>query len=196
MRRTRRERFSYNFGQFARAMVIFTANHLVSRVPFYRIRYWYFRKACRYAIGKNTSIAMSTYFTGFRFKIGSNSVVNKQCYLDTRESLSIGDNVNISNQVYIQTATHDPRSPEFKYIVGPVVIHDHAWIGARAIILPGVTIGEGAVVGAGSVVTKDIMPYTIVAGVPARIIGQRPESLKYLTRFFPFLDTDYAPDEV
>jgi acetyltransferase-like isoleucine patch superfamily enzyme len=67
---------------------------------------------------------------------------------------------------------------------------DHAWIGARAIILPGVTVGEGAVVSAGSVVSRDVPPYTIVAGNPAEVIGQRTRDLRYRTRYFPFFDTD------
>jgi glycosyltransferase involved in cell wall biosynthesis len=137
---------------------------------------------------------MTTYFTGFQFSIGDNSVINRQCYIDTREKLVIGNNVNISNQVYIQTATHDPYSPTFDYVKGPVSINDHAWIGARAVILPGVTIGEGAVVGAGAVVTKDIPPYAIAVGVPARIVAKRPEEISYCTRYLPLFDTDYPLD--
>ncbi len=72
----------------------------------------------------------------------------------------------------------------------PVVIGDHVWIGARALICPGVTIGEGAVVGAGAVVTRDVAPYAIVAGNPARVIGQRTRDLHYRTRYFPLFDTD------
>ena len=60
-----------------------------------------------------------------------------------------------------------------------IVIEDNAWICTRAIVLQGVTIGEGAVVGAGSVVTKDVPPYSIVGGVPAKIIGKRPREISY-----------------
>jgi acetyltransferase-like isoleucine patch superfamily enzyme len=70
------------------------------------------------------------------------------------------------------------------------VIEDHVWIGARAIISPGVRIGEGAVIGAGSVVTRDVEPYTIVAGNPARFIKERSRDLRYKSRYFPFFDTD------
>jgi maltose O-acetyltransferase len=62
---------------------------------------------------------------------------------------------------------------------GPVTIHDHAWISARAIILPCVTIGQGAVVAAGAVVTRDVPEYSIVGGVPAKPIGTRPKNLDY-----------------
>ena len=61
---------------------------------------------------------------------------------------------------------HDPQSPDFAIRGGPVVIEDYAWIGGRAVILPGLRIGEGAVVATGAVVTKDVPPYTIVGGVP------------------------------
>jgi len=70
------------------------------------------------------------------------------------------------------------------------VIHDHVWIGARAIICPGVTIGEGAVVAAGAVVTQDVEPYTIVGGNPARYIKDRTRDLVYRTRYRPLFDTD------
>jgi acetyltransferase-like isoleucine patch superfamily enzyme len=154
--------------------------------------YWYLHRFCQYSIGRETSIAPTTLFTGNRLTIGNNTVINRQCYLDAREALCIGSNVSISNQVYIQTATHDAQDPLFKYVPGPVHIGDHAWIGARALILPGVAIGEGAVVGAGAVVTRNVEPYTIVAGVPARVIGQRAGNLRYQLNYFPFFDTDYA----
>jgi maltose O-acetyltransferase len=70
---------------------------------------------------------------------------------------------------------------------GAVTIGDRVWIGYRAIILPGIEIGEGAVVGAGAVVTKDVPPFTIVAGNPAVKIGDRPRDLDYTLDFRPFL---------
>jgi maltose O-acetyltransferase len=68
-----------------------------------------------------------------------------------------------------------------------VVIGDHAWIGYRALVLPGVTIGEGGVVAAGAVVTKDVPPYAIVAGNPARVVGQRTRDLTYELDYRPWL---------
>lgn len=70
------------------------------------------------------------------------------------------------------------------------MIEDHAWIGARVIILPGVTVGEGAVVAAGAVVTRSVPPYAVVGGVPAKRIGERNRDLLYRTKFSPFFDTD------
>jgi acetyltransferase-like isoleucine patch superfamily enzyme len=71
-----------------------------------------------------------------------------------------------------------------------VRIGDYAWLGARALILPGVELGEGAVVGAGSVVTKAVAPYAIVAGSPAKPIGERPRGLRYTLAYFPLFNTD------
>ena len=173
--------------------IFYIANHILPLIPFYHFRYWFYRKFCKYKIGRRTSISPSTFFTGNNFTIGNNSVINRQCYIDAREEIKIGNNVNISNQCYIQTAQHDLRSSDFKYVPGPVHIHDHVWIGARAIILPGVTIGEGAVIGAGAIVNKDIPPYSIAVGVPAKVVGERPQNLTYRTDYFPYFDTDYAP---
>ena len=181
------------YRQFRKAVIFVVANHILDKVPVYRIRYWYLRHLCHYKIGQYTSIATSTFFTGDLFEIGDHTIVNRHCYLDAREGLVIGSNVSISNQVYIQTATHDQADPDFRYVPGPVHIGDYAWIGARAMILPGVTIGEGAVVGAGAVVTRSVAPYIIVAGVPARPIGERPRNQRYQLDFFPFFDTDCAP---
>jgi acetyltransferase-like isoleucine patch superfamily enzyme len=74
---------------------------------------------------------------------------------------------------------HDPQSGTYTTQGGPVVIEDYAWVSCRVVILPGVTIGRGAVVAAGSVVTKDVAPYTIVGGVPAKKIGDRNRDLTY-----------------
>jgi maltose O-acetyltransferase len=109
-------------------------------------------------------------------RIGRNSRINRNCTLDARSPLAIGDNVSISPEVMILAGTHDVNDPRFAPSeVGPwaVTIEDHVWIGSRAMIMPGVTVGRGAVVAAGAVVTKDVPPLTIVAGVPAKPIGMR-----------------------
>lgn len=115
--------------------------------------------------------------------IGPNSVINEKCRLDTRGTISIGTNVSISSEVVVLTATHDPRASDFKGVTLPVAIMDYAWIGTRAIILPGVTIGRGAVVGAGAVVTKSVGPGDTVAGVPAKRIDSGREKLDYILNY-------------
>ena len=90
--------------------------------------------------------------------------------------------MTISPRVTISSAGHDVQSTAFGYVSAPISIGDYAWVGINATILKGVTIGEGAVVAAGAVVTKDVEPYAIVAGVPARKIGERTQGLDYKCR--------------
>ena len=87
----------------------------------------------------------------------------------------------------VLTLGHDPQSSDFADRGGDVVIGNRAWIGYGALILPGITIGDGAVVGAGAVVTKDVEPFTIVAGNPARKIGERNRDLCYEIKYEPWL---------
>ena len=133
---------------------------------------------------------MGCFIVGNLINIGKNSVINRGTYLDGRVRLTIGNNVNISNYCYIQTLTHDPHSSDFKCLLEPVTIENNVWIGAKAIVLTGVKIGEGAVIGAGAVVTKNIPPYTIAVGSPAKVIKKRARKLRYKTKFFPLFDSD------
>jgi len=122
---------------------------------------------------------------GFRLRkpnqivIGEGTVVGERCELDGRRGIQMGKNVNVSSEVLMYTLQHDVQSSSFATKGGPIQIHDHAWISVRAIILPGITIGEGAVIAAGAVVTKDVLPYTIVGGVPAVKMGIRSKALDY-----------------
>lgn len=114
------------------------------------------------------------FFSPWGVHIGEHSIVGNDAFLDGRHGLYIGNNVNIAAYVLIYTRAHDPRSPTLEGIGKPVFIEDRVYIGPRVTILPGVRIGTGAVVAAGAVVTKDVDPWTIVGGVPAKIINQRP----------------------
>lgn len=107
-------------------------------------------------------------------KIGKNSTIGLNVLLDNvyPNFISIGENVAVSGQNYILCHSAPPSqfSPYFESYVAPIVIEDNAWIAIGAIILPGVTIGKGSIVSAGAVVTKDVPPYTVVGGVPAKFI--------------------------
>jgi len=108
--------------------------------------------------------------------------------LDGRKyPIRIGCDVSIGPEATLITLEHDPQSASFADRGGNVSIGDRAWICYRAIILPGVTIGEGAVVAAGAIVTKDVDPYTIVAGSPAKPVGTRTKDLRYRCEFAPWL---------
>jgi acetyltransferase-like isoleucine patch superfamily enzyme len=175
---------------FQAALKIYLANHLVAAVPSFRVRHWYYRRVLGYALGRDSSIHMNTFVTGDFITVGDNVVINRRCYLDGRIGIEIGNNVSISPEAYIVSMEHDPDSPVFATRGGKVVIADHVWVGARTLIMPGVTIGEGAVVGAGAVVTKSIAPYRIAVGVPAREIRDRPRDIRYACHYFPWFDTD------
>lgn len=121
----------------------------------------------------------STLHTGIRvfdprgITIGEGSIIGYGCFLDGRAKLAIGNHVDIASEAMIYNGEHDIHAADFHGIEAPVTIEDYVFIGPRAIILPGVTLGKGAVVGAGAVVTKDVEPFTIVGGVPAKVIGER-----------------------
>lgn len=115
----------------------------------------------------------------YRIIVGSHSNINKRCVIDGRGTVTIGNNVDIAQDVNIWTEQHDYNSPTYASVEKPVTIEDYVWIATRATVLPGVTIGRGAVVASGAVVTKDVPPFAIVAGVPAKIIGKREDVLSY-----------------
>lgn len=114
-----------------------------------------------------------------QIEIGRGAVIGFWATLDGRRGIKIGPDVNISSEAALMTLQHDPGAPDFGTRGGPIVIEERAWISFRATILPGVTVGRGAVVAANATVTKDVEPFTIVAGTPAKAIARRPEALEY-----------------
>ena len=116
----------------------------------------------------------------YRISIGAYTNINKRCVIDGRGGVTISDNVDIAQDVCVWTEQHDYNSPTYASVCKPVVIDEYVWIASRATVLPGVTIGKGAVVACGAVVTKNVPPLAIVAGVPARVVGKRKEeALRY-----------------
>lgn len=106
-------------------------------------------------------------------KTGYRTLIGPRVDVYNKAQVTLGDNVTISQDAYLCTATHDITSSTMELVTKPIVVKDGAWVAARAIVLPGVTIGEGAVVGAGAVVAKDVPPWTVVVGNPARVVGKR-----------------------
>lgn len=131
------------------------------------------------ALGKGTVIRRSAHLDNApNIFVGSTCYIGENARLVAMAKIIIGDNVTIGEDTIVYTSNHDYRSPDtFPYsldtIAQNVEFERDNWIGARSIILPGCKIGAGAVVGAGSVVTKSVPSCAIVGGNPARIIGWR-----------------------
>ena len=120
---------------------------------------------------------------GANLFIGNGSIIGDRCQIDARSGgVFIGENVNIGTCVSLWTDSHDVDDPWFRSTSskkGKIIIGNRAWLGSHCIVLDQVCIGEGAVIAAGAVVTKDVEPYTIVAGIPAKKIGERNRNLRY-----------------
>jgi acetyltransferase-like isoleucine patch superfamily enzyme len=173
---------------FAGSLLAYIYNWCWTYAPSHVVRRLFLRFYLA-ALGQGTSIQMGCRFLNARkVFLGERNVINFGCLLDGRiYEIRTGSDVSIGPEASILTLGHDPLADNFCDRGGPVVIGDRAWIAYRAVILPGVSIGEGAVVAAGSVVTRDVEPYSIVAGTPARKIGDRPRTLYYRLNFQPFL---------
>ena len=149
------------------------ALHILVNFPSHHIRRALMRLYGAH-IGYGSSIHTGCHFFSLKnLKIGKDTIIGYGAFLDGRDKIIIGDHVDIASEVMIYNSEHDIHSVDFKANFGPVTIGDFCFIGPRAIILPGVSIGKGAVVAAGAVVTKDVSDFAIVGGVPASVIGER-----------------------
>lgn len=109
----------------------------------------------------------------WKLSVGDHSWIGESVWIDNLAPVSIGAHCCLSQQAYICTGNHDWGHATFKLMTAPVTIGDGAWIAARAMVCPGRTIGEGAVLCMGSVAASDLPPWSIAAGVPAKITGMR-----------------------
>lgn len=158
----------------------YLCNHVINRIALHDVRMKAYR-CLGVNIGRSSTILMSTEMHHAEaITIGSNTIINQHCFLDGRDGLIIGSNVNISPHVLLVAGSHDIQNgAEFSGYAKRIVVEDYVWLCTRCTILPGVTIGRGAVVAAGAVVTKSVEPHTVVAGTPARKIGERNPDLHY-----------------
>lgn len=162
----------YKFGDFV-------ANTVINKIPSRTFRKVWL-KIFGAKIKRKSVIYRNTEILKINgLKIGERSQVGWHCLLDARGGLEIGNNVVIASYCKIISGTHDINSSSFVGMVKKTIIKDYVWICTSAIILPGVKIGKGAVIAAGSVVTKDVPDYCVVAGNPAKIIKKRNESINY-----------------
>ena len=162
-------------------------NHVVNRIPLVGARMLAYA-----ALGvelddpasANISLGVEMW-AGHNLSMGRGATIGQRCYVDARGGIRLEANVSISREVCVLTASHDPDSPEFEAPLAPVRFEQRSWIATRAVVLPGVCIGEGAVVAAGAVVARDVDPYTVVGGVPARVLRKRHEPMSYELGFRP-----------
>lgn len=108
-------------------------------------------------------------------KMGRECVIGSSVHLALHDKIVMGNHVVINDGCVLLTAGHDIDDPDWRQVKAPIVLEDYAWVATSSIILPGVTIGYGAVVGAGAVVTKDVLAYSVVGGNPACKLRQRSE---------------------
>jgi putative colanic acid biosynthesis acetyltransferase WcaF len=163
-------------------------NHVVNRIPYASAR---MRAYALLGLGledPSTGVIMlgTEIHSPRLIRIGPHTAIGSHCLLDARGGITIARSVNISSHVKLQTAKHLIQTPDFAHVFEPIAIGDRAWLALGVTVLGGVSVGEGAVVAAGSVVTRDVQPFTVVGGIPARPIGERRSDLSY--------DLDWRPN--
>lgn len=147
--------------------------------------YSHVRERGRMQVGPGTGLAPNASLrNGVRIKIGHHSHIGERCYLwagDSTGRIVIGDHVSLAPEVFITAS-------DYRFVAGrpfrdqpkrerDVIIGNDVWLGARVVVTAGVSIGDGCIVGAGAVVTRDLPPGSIAVGVPARIVSQRPSEI-------------------
>jgi len=161
-------------------------NTVVNKIPLPALRLALYR-AAGMRIGHDSNIMMHVQvMTPEGIEIGDNCIIGEFAWLDGRAvrvgegpGLKIGNNVNIGANTIFIAGGHLPNSADFFGLLEKTVVEDNAWITMNCTILYGLTVGEGAVVSAASLVNKDVPPYTMVGGVPARYLKDRNRDLDY-----------------
>lgn len=167
------------------AFLWYFCNYVIMNTPIHRLRVWGFRNILKNRIGDGCFLHIGCLFYG-NITVGNNSVIGRKCTLIG--DISVGNNVSITAECYIFSESHDKDSSSFAGTSKPISIEDYAWLGARALVLPGVVIGRGAILGAASTATKNIPPYTVFAGTPAKQVGERSHDLSYTLQYYPYFN--------
>lgn len=142
-----------------------------------RIRNATYRQGLGVVVGHRSFFAGGGYINGTQLAVGDECFINREYYFDLSAPVTIGHRVSIGTHAVFVTANHDDGGPSRRagaITPRPIVVEDGAWIGTRVTILPGVTIGRGAVVASGAVVHRSVAPNTLVAGVPAAVKRELP----------------------
>ncbi len=173
IRRTLYERMANRL----RLIVLRLTKHLIFSN---RIRMWLYRSFLGMDMGRDCLVWAGNRFNDITgFSMGNNVIVGPDNVFLIRGGIEIGNNVNLSGFSFFISQSHDVNDPYGHTLLEKIRIKDDAWVATHAMIMPGVTIGRGAVVAAGSVVVRDVPDYVVVAGNPARQIGTRSTDVRY-----------------
>lgn len=146
-----------------------------------KLRMFIYKKILGLNIGENSIIWCGNIFNDITdTKIGKNVIIGPNNVFLIRGGIDIGNNVNLSGFSFFISQSHNYNDPYGHTTIAKIVIKDNAWVATASTILPGVIIGEGAVVAAGSVVVRNVPNYAVVAGNPAKIVGKRNKEIKYV----------------
>lgn len=168
------------FREHLAAALKYATNHIIAHVPFATVRHVWYRRALGWRLAPGARVQLGVRWIGpglwtgrGMVSVGSNTEIAEGCVLQSLGTIRIGARVKIGHGASLLTGAHDIEDVGFALVTQPIAIEDNAHIGPKAIVLGGVTVGAGAVVAAGAVVTKDVSPFAVVAGIPARVISQR-----------------------
>jgi acetyltransferase-like isoleucine patch superfamily enzyme len=158
-------------------IVLRLAKHLIFSN---RLRMWLYHSFLGMEMGRDCIVWAGNRFNDITgFSMGSNVIVGPNNVFLIRGGIEIGNNVNLSGFSFFISQSHDVNDPYGHTLLAKIRIKDDAWVATHAMVMPGVTIGRGAVVAAGAVVVKDVPDYVVVAGNPARQIGTRLPDVRY-----------------
>jgi acetyltransferase-like isoleucine patch superfamily enzyme len=170
----------YPLKKYLKHFIFFTVYGCVKYIPppvgcFFR--YLVLKSICKRIVSARIMDGVTVWFPE-DVSIGKNTSINENCFLDGYGGIEIGDNCSIAHGVSILSESHEFRDKstlikEQGKTKSKIFIGNDVWIGCKATILQGVTIGDGAVISSGTVVNRNVKPYTVVAGVPMTKVGER-----------------------
>jgi putative colanic acid biosynthesis acetyltransferase WcaF len=172
-------------GKLVRGLGQILFNRYGTHLPSRHLRKWWLRGLGAALEPGCVIFAGTTVLGAERLHVGSHAQIGWRCVLDARGGLTIGHDAVIASDAQLIAGRHDFDDDDFPAYFDPITVGDHSWLATRCLVIGGVTIGRGAVVAAGAVVTRDVDEMTVVGGVPARVIRKRTGGLEYRNTFDP-----------
>lgn len=142
-------------------------------IPFSGLRVWLLRLfGARIGSGVVVKVGVNVKYP-WHLHVGNDTWLGEDCWIDSLTTVRIGSDCCVSQGAYLCTGNHDWTDPAFGLLIAPVTMEDGSWAGARSMLLPGAVLREGAVVGAGSVISGTVPPFEVFAGNPAEFVRKR-----------------------